>query len=98
MNHMPRGQIVDASDSRLARRTATKGTALGKQTRPGGAMNGAVHAAAAKERFVGGVDNRVQGKFGNVALNRTHALQYGIRHHDSLGMTRNSKSGRRATP
>ena len=62
-----RRQIVAAGEPRLARRAAAEPVAFGKQSRPGGAMDGTVDAAAAEQRAVGGVDDGVNGKLGDVA-------------------------------
>ena len=48
---------------------------LGHQRRPGGAVDGAVDAAAAGEVLVGGVDHRVGGDGGDVGADRAHACR-----------------------
>jgi hypothetical protein len=59
MNHMPRGKPVALGDFGIAGGAATEAATFGQQLRPGGAMDGAVDAAAAKQRFIRGVDNGV---------------------------------------
>lgn len=63
-----RGQIITLGDFRLAGFAAVERAALFQQLRPGGAMDGAVHAAAAQERSVGGVDDGIDVLLGDVAL------------------------------
>jgi hypothetical protein len=56
---MPRRQAVTAGDAGFAWGTAAEAPALGQQFRTGGAMDGAVDPAAAEQRPVGGVDDRI---------------------------------------
>src|SRR5207248_1710879 len=61
-------QSIPLGDPRLARGAASERAALGEQLGPRGAMNRAVHAAAAEQRRVGGVDDGVDGLLSDVAL------------------------------
>lgn len=59
--------------------TAVQRPALRQQLRPGGGMDGAVHAAAAQQRGVGGVGDGLRVRLGDVAYNDGEAF-----HIDSL--------------
>src|SRR6266576_1728773 len=49
MNHMPRRQPVTSGNFGISSRTAVQGAAFGQKLRPGGAMDGAIDAAAAEQ-------------------------------------------------
>ena len=59
VDHVARRQAVAARDSRLAGRAAAERAAFGEQFRSGGAVNRAIDAAAAQQRRVRRVDDRV---------------------------------------
>lgn len=60
VNDVAGGQTKTRSDLRVARHAAVERATRLKQSRPGGAMNCAVNTAAAQQRGVGGVDDRVE--------------------------------------
>src|SRR2546427_11407456 len=68
-----RRQGVTARQPHLAGRTAAEPAALLPQARAGCAMDGAVHAAAAEQARVRGVDEGVDVERGDVAAHETHA-------------------------
>jgi len=59
VDHVPGRQPVAGGRLRLARTAAAEPTALLEQLGTGGAVNRAVDAAAAEQRAVGSVDDRV---------------------------------------
>ena len=67
VNHVPGRQAVAAGDLRLPGRAAAEHATFRQQPWPGGAVDSAVHAAAAQQRFVGRVDDRVDRQRGDVA-------------------------------
>ena len=66
VDHIAAGQAVAPGELRLTGPAAVECAALGQQLRPCGAVNGAVHAAAAQQGFVGGVDDGVHLHAGDV--------------------------------
>src|SRR6266851_3864280 len=103
MNHVARGQLIAAGDLGLAGRAALKRSALGEEIGSGRAMDGAVDTAAAQQRSIGGVDDGVDGKPGDVADDdfETGAVRLGgaiRRFHsaDCMSIARGSSSLRRA--
>ena len=66
MNHMPRRKPVTTGDPRVAGPAAVERTAFGQQPGPGRAMDGAIDATAAEQGTVGGVDDGVNAKRGEV--------------------------------
>ena len=60
VDHMAGGQPIAARDPRLAGRAAADLAAFLEKLRTGGAMDGAVDAAAAEQALVRGVDDRVE--------------------------------------
>jgi hypothetical protein len=75
-------QPVAAGDLRLARGAAAEPAAFREQARPGGAMDRPVDAAAAEQRLVGGVDDRVEAErrdVGDDDLDRHGAQPAGVR-------------------
>ena len=60
------GQAIAAGQLGLARLAAAQRAAFGQQPRPGRAVDGAVHTAAAQQRGPGRVDDGVYGKAGDV--------------------------------
>ena len=69
VDDVARRQAIAAGDLRLAGTAAVKTAALIEQTGPGGHVDGAVYPAAAEQRAVGGVDDGVDIRFRDVALN-----------------------------
>ncbi len=67
MDHMPRLQTIAAGDLGLAGIAAAERLAFAQQFRPRRAMDGAVHAAAAEQRAVGGIDDGIDLERGDVA-------------------------------
>jgi hypothetical protein len=59
-------QLMAVGDLGAAGGAAAERATFLQQSRPGGAMDGAVHAAAAEQRAVGGVDDRVNVERGDV--------------------------------
>ena len=70
-------QLVAARDLRLASTRAAEGTAFREQPRARAPVNGAVDAATAEERLVGGVHDRVDVKQRDVALDDLDHAQLG---------------------
>jgi hypothetical protein len=68
VNDKTRGQTISASDFRFPGLTTAKRPAFGKQLGSSGAMNCAINSSAAEERRVRRVHNRVEIKFGDIAL------------------------------
>ena len=69
------GEFVAARDFGLAGGAAAERTAFRQQFRAGGAMNGAIHPAAAEQRRVGRIHNRVHALLRDVALNQGDATE-----------------------
>ena len=59
MDHVLRGQAVAERDLGVAGGAAAERAAFAQQLRPGGAVDRAVDPAAAEQRVVRGVDDRV---------------------------------------
>jgi hypothetical protein len=59
MNDMPRRQAIAFGDFGVAGVAAVQRVAFGEQLRPGRAVDGAIDAAAAQQRAIRGVDDRV---------------------------------------
>lgn len=66
VDHMARGQTVAAGNLGIAGFAAAERFTLGEQLRTGCTMDRAIDAAAAKQRRIGGVDDRVDGQRGDV--------------------------------
>ncbi len=66
VDHVLAGQVVSPGDLGLAGFAAVQRAALLQQPRAGGAVDGAVHAPAAQQRLVGGVDDGVNLHAGDV--------------------------------
>jgi len=66
-------QPIAARDPRLSGRAAADAPALLQQFRPGGAMDRAIHAAAAEQAVIGGIDDRVDRATGDVARHHVPA-------------------------
>lgn len=62
-----RGEAIALGQLGLPGLAAPQGAALRQQVRPGGAVDGPVHAAAPQERAVGGVDNSLRVGLGDIA-------------------------------
>lgn len=60
-------QTISARDLRIARVAATERTAFVEQLRPGGTVDGTVHAATTQQRRVGRVDDGVNAQCRNVS-------------------------------
>ncbi|MCI0639826.1 MAG: hypothetical protein L0Y72_16330 [Gemmataceae bacterium] len=67
-------QFVALGDFGFAGGAAAERFALGQQFAPRRAVDGPVHAAAAQERSVGGVDDGVHSELGDVAFLKVEAL------------------------
>ena len=59
MDHIAAGERESGGNFGLSRFAAVQLAAGGKQLRSGGTVNGAIYAAAAQQRAVGGVDNGI---------------------------------------
>ena len=68
MDGVAGGQIMARGDACLAGRTASQRAAFGQQARPGGTVDGAVHAAAAQEAFIGHIDDGVNFQKSDITL------------------------------
>ena len=81
MNDVTGGELVARGDLGLAGAATAKLTAFRKQAGAGLAMDGPVHAAAAQQRRIGGVDDGVNRLPGDVALHRgeVHAPYFSSR-------------------
>jgi hypothetical protein len=66
MNDMPGRKPVTFGDFGIAGGAAAEAAAFGQKLRSGGAMDGAIDAAAAEQRFIGGVDDGVNAQGGDV--------------------------------
>ena len=66
MNHVPRRKLVSSGDLGAAGLAAIQRAAFGKQPGPGRAMDGAIDAATAEQGGIGGVDDGVNAKRGDV--------------------------------
>jgi len=60
MDHMPRRQRISIGDLGVAGGAAIEAAARGEQVRTCGAMDRAVDSAAAEQRAIGGIDDRVE--------------------------------------
>ena len=69
-------QAVALRDLSLSRFAAAQGAALNQQLRPGGTMDGAVHASAAQQAFIGSIDDGIHLHGGNI-------VSYNLQGHDS---------------
>jgi hypothetical protein len=63
---MPRRQPITPGDFGVAGFAAVEGAAFVEQFRPGRTMDRAVHAAAAEQRRIGGVDNGINAQGGDI--------------------------------
>src|SRR3989338_3275952 len=68
VDHESRRQAIAFGELRLARLAAAQQAAFLQQLRAGGAVDRPVHAPAAEQRGVGGIDDRIDLKRGDVAL------------------------------
>lgn len=71
VNDVAAWQAVSAGDAGLPRGAAAQLAALLQQFRPGGAVNGPIHPAAAQQRRIGGIHNGIHGQRGDIGLNGT---------------------------
>src|SRR5688572_27075618 len=85
---MARLQPIAPCYLRLASATAAQRAAFGEQFRPGGAVDGAVHAAASEQGRVGGIDEGVNVEGRDVGDDYLDAIRHcssqGIRLPDRL--------------
>src|SRR5262249_53885920 len=77
VHDVPGRESVAARDPRLARGAAAERAALGEQLRPRGAVDGAIAPAAAEQRLVGRVHDRVHLLVRDVAHHHLEARQPG---------------------
>ena len=68
------GKFVTACDFGLTRRATAERAAFRQQLRPGGAMDGAIHTAAAEQCCVGGIHHCLHALLSNVASNDSDAM------------------------
>ena len=68
VNHMPGREPVASGDFCIAGGTTAKAAAFGEQLPPGSAMDGAVDATSAEQRFIRGVDDGVNAQSGDVGF------------------------------
>lgn len=73
MDHMPGRQFISLGDLGLPRGTAADGAALLHEFRTSGAVNGAVNTATAEKGRIGGVDNGINFKGGDVGPQQGYA-------------------------
>src|SRR3954454_13848805 len=66
MDHMPRGKPVAFRDFGVAGSAAAEAATFGQKFWPGGAVDGAIDAAAAEQRAVRSVDDGVNVQGGDV--------------------------------
>lgn len=66
MDYKPGGQAIALGELGLSRFAAAQGAALGQQLRPCGTVDGAVHATAAQQALLGGVDDGVHFHGGDI--------------------------------
>lgn len=74
MNDPFGGEFVAARDFGLAGGAPAERAAFCQQFRTGGAVNGAIHSPAAKQRRIRRIHNRVHALLGNVAGNDGDAI------------------------
>jgi hypothetical protein len=74
MNDVTRAQAITGYDFRIALRAAAESTAFGEKAGSGGAMDRAVHAAAAGKRRIGGAHNGVDVNPRDVLLGRVDSF------------------------
>src|SRR5262249_9069083 len=75
MNDPARGQGMATRESHLTGRAAAESATLLEQSRARGAVNRAVHAAAAEQARVGGVDDGIDIERRDVVAHELHAQQ-----------------------
>jgi hypothetical protein len=66
VNDMPGLQPVPGGYFRRSGRAAAERSAFGQQFRPGRAMNGAIHTAAAQQALIGGIHDDIDVETGDV--------------------------------
>src|SRR5437763_1271839 len=85
MDHMPGGKSIAAGQLGLARRAAAEAAAFGEELGASGAMNGAIDPAAAEQRAVRRVHDRVDAKPRDITLFKAYAVAAGrIRRHRTV--------------
>jgi hypothetical protein len=72
VDDVARLEAMTGRDPRLAGRAWGQAPGFAGELRTGRSMDGAVHTAAAKQRRIGGVDDRVDVKRNDVALDDDH--------------------------
>lgn len=68
------GQVIRFGHDGVARVTSTLGAAFANKLGAGGTMDGAIYACATKEGVVGGIDNGVNVKLGDISGVNGNAL------------------------
>ena len=77
MNHVPCRQLIPVGHFRLARRAATKRSALFHKLRARRAMDSAVDTTTTQQRFVRCINDGIDMKRRNVAFNDLNFLSHG---------------------
>ena len=95
VDDVPGLQPVAARDLGLAGLAAAERAAFGEQLRPGGAMDGAVHAPAAEQGRLGRVDDGVHVEAGDVGLQDLDPVRHASSSSSAAAYT---ASNRAATP
>ena len=74
MNDVSGLEVVAPGNLSMPGFTAAEGSAFSEEFRPGGTMNGPIHAAAAQKGAIGGVDNALRVGLCNIANNNGKAF------------------------
>ena len=74
VNDIARGQSITLGQFGLTGGATAQAPAFLQQSAPRGAMDGAVHAAAAQQRIIGGIDDGIHSQLGDVRLHYLDAI------------------------
>ena len=93
MNHMLRRQSIAGGNARLARRQRSEFSSRLRELRSGGAMNRPIHSAAALQRRIGRIDDRIGIQLRDVAAKKldrvlTNDPGTGVMRHADAGYAR----------